>query len=46
MIDDLDGPQFCDDYGFCICGNDCFDPEPVGDEYYMDPVLSVLRGES
>lgn len=28
MIDDLDGPQFCDDYGYCICGNDCMAPPP------------------
>lgn len=27
MIDDLDGPQFCDDRGYCICGNDCMSEE-------------------
>lgn len=27
MIDDLEGPQFCDDHGYCICGNDCFKPD-------------------
>lgn len=27
MIDDFDQPQFCEDYGYCICGNDCFNPD-------------------
>lgn len=32
MIDDYDGPLFCDDYGYCICGNDCMNPEPEPEE--------------
>lgn len=35
-IDDLDQPEFCDDKGYCICGNDCMVPETpqqiVGDD--------------
>lgn len=44
MIDDLDGPQFCSDYGYCICGNDCMKPEEKMTKYVSIPtVIEAVR---